>query len=488
MSSTLSIPTEILARIIELSSPRSLAAAPLVSRQWNRASRILLPTLGLKARLKLHVLQPERRSNDQTSQRADAPPSWLVGVQNIRLLPEFERGTVDRSTASPARAVLVAMTADVTINCPEFAALRLLDRIEAARTLSDGIRTAIRPAVRLPTDDLNISLSVAMLHVTEDNGTALLHEALPENSAALDKALNLCRLLRVPHIQLDRISYLLWFSSTPPLRGAPLPSVTEVSLVDTDNEWVEEARWAYDSEIHSVMAAFASEKFPFPNAKRLATPHGELQVTPSNNLRFLRLSRSTVLHMLTPSALQRTTAFVSDLTNDPRFFVNSLPPSLKEFGAISLVLGMWAIPDHPYLTVLSSLPATVHTVHATIHFSYLFYAASLPLLDLFTQFSTLLPAPTRRLILTITGADPPRVDILATARKLWRALVEIAKRVIVDVRIDQRPGSDYWVKEVGLYASWKEELDELVAVKVLKAGTVILCRPKRANGLYSAAF
>ncbi|KXS11417.1 hypothetical protein M427DRAFT_505296, partial [Gonapodya prolifera JEL478] len=131
-----SIPTELLARIIELSTPSSLAATALVSRSWNRAVRTLIATLGLKMRLKLHFLEPERRNNIQSSQRPDASPSWLVGVQNTRFLPEFEREVL----AVPFhRAVLMAMVAEVTIDCRAFTALVLVDLSEATWSLSEDI-------------------------------------------------------------------------------------------------------------------------------------------------------------------------------------------------------------------------------------------------------------------------------------------------------------------------------------------------------------
>ncbi|KXS11421.1 hypothetical protein M427DRAFT_72903 [Gonapodya prolifera JEL478] len=472
------IPAELLAHIITLSSPSSLAAASLVSRSWNRAARTIIPTLGLKVRLKLHFLEPER-SDSRASQRTDVSAVWLVGDQNTRFLPEFERGA-NVATASPPRVVLVAMAAEIIINCREFAALRMRDPSEARQILSDGIRTRVRPAGRLPTDGLNICFSGAMLQVmnnADENVTALSLEALPERSAALDKALNLCRLLQIHHIQFDRISYVLWSNSAPPFRGASLPSVTEVSFVNSNNQPHRGAGlWADDFEIASAMETFASQKLPFPNAKRFTTPYGELQVPPSNNFRFLNLSRTTVLHLLPPSVRQRTTSFVSSRINEDQFTVNSLLPNLEEFGTISLALGrMWSTSDHPSIAVLASLPATVHTVHATIPFAHLLYAAS-SLFDLFAYFSTLLPPPTRHLILTIAGAGPTQEDMRPTGRKFLRALVEISKRVVVEVRIEGGSG-DVPVDDIRI--NWKRQLVGLEVAGVLSSGAVMIDWSKR---------
>ncbi|KXS11416.1 hypothetical protein M427DRAFT_60665 [Gonapodya prolifera JEL478] len=60
-----------------------------------------------------------------------------------------------------------------------------------------------------------------------EKDNVLLDEALPENTASLDKALDMCRLIhnQIHHIQFDRISYVLWSESGPPFRGSPFVAV-----------------------------------------------------------------------------------------------------------------------------------------------------------------------------------------------------------------------------------------------------------------------
>ncbi|KXS11413.1 hypothetical protein M427DRAFT_60661 [Gonapodya prolifera JEL478] len=481
MATTPSVPTEILARILELSLPSSLAAASLVSWSWNRAAQTLIPTLGLRARLKLHFLRPDRPSNDHTLQRTDASPSWLLGIQSTRFLPDFEREVL--SIPSP-RAVLMAMAADVIIDCRAFTALGLLEPSVAVWTLSEGIRLSLPRSHLSGPDALNICLSAVMFQVMSsgpENDDALLDEVLQANNAALHKALDLCRLLRVPHIQFDRLSYLSWSKSTPPFRGIDLlPAVTEVSFVSCKDQQLDVASIWGDGEISLAISLFTLEVFPFPNTKRLLSPYGELHITPCKNLRFLRLNRTTatkILNLLHPWPRKNTTTFVSDHIDMAQFPVDVLPPKLEEFGTISLELGMTWTPDQPYIGLLSALPTSVHTLHAKMHLADLHHATTVPLLDLFTQFSTMLPPGTRRLILTITGAGPRQENMRPTGRKLLCALVEIAKRVVVEVRLERGAGDR--LEEVELHASWKKQLNELVAAEVLKSGSVILDRPKR---------
>ncbi|KXS11414.1 hypothetical protein M427DRAFT_60663 [Gonapodya prolifera JEL478] len=470
MATVPSIPTELLARIIELSSPSSLAAASLVSRQWNSAAQTLLPTLALKAQLKLRFEHQQRRGN-QTSQQVDASPSWLLGVQNIRCLPEFERGT-GMSTPQP-RALLVAMDAEVTIDCLQLSALGALDATEAWSSLTDRIRT------RVPTG-FAICLSLAAFQFTNNS---LPLQRRPANSVALEKALDLCRLLQVPHIQFDRIIYALWSELTPPYRGAFLPAVTNISLrTHKDRRAQNVASVWSDTDIALAITAFTSQRLPFPNAKRLSAFEFEVQLSPSNHVWFRRLhltARRSCLDILTQPVRQKTTIFISFDTDITHYSLMSTFPNLEVFGTILLQLGMWTS-DTPYRDLLSTLPATLHTLHATLELTYLHYAASFSLLDMFTQFSTLLPTATQRLFLTVrTASGPPPEDTCPTGRKLWRAMVEIAKRVVVEVRI-KRDGD--WVEKAGLLVCWNEQLDELVAEEVIKRGTVIFDRSKLDYG------
>ncbi|KXS11412.1 hypothetical protein M427DRAFT_35795 [Gonapodya prolifera JEL478] len=472
MAAMRSLPTEILAHIIELSSPSTLAAASLVSRQWNSAAQTVLATLAIKVYLKLLFLGPEHSTN-QSSQRVNASPSWVLGVENSPILPEFGGETL---STLPPRVLLVVMASEVTIDCRQLSALSLFDPTEVASSLADRIRAALPD--RIPSG-LNICFSVATFQfMNNDSGNDIIFssDALPKNIAALETALDLCRNLCIPHIQLDRISYILLYVSTPPRRGALLPSVAQVSLVGSDNQWDINSKWN-DREMAHAISAFTSQRLSFPNAKQLTAPHIEVQISPANHFLFLRsyLDTNAILDPLTPSVRQKTTTFISADNNQVQFPVNSLLPNLEVFGTIPLALGLWKYSD-PHRTLLSSLPATVHTLHATLHIMHLFYAAAFSLSDLFTQFSTLLPPGTQRLVLTVrTAAGPPQEDVRLTGRKLWLAMVEIAKRVTTEVRIE-RAGD--WVEEARLHVCWKEQLDELVAAGVIKYGTVMLDRSK----------
>ncbi|KXS11411.1 hypothetical protein M427DRAFT_35794 [Gonapodya prolifera JEL478] len=463
MTTAPSIPTEILARIIELTfSPRSLAAASLVSRQWNSALQTVICTLALKAHLTLWFLGPKLCDN-QTSKTADTVPSVVFGVENTRVLPEFEKATL--YTPSP-RTVLVTMTTDVNVNGHELFALEPFEPAEAVRKIKNGIRARI--PVIVP-GAMNFYFSVATFQFMDSMGENVLRTKI----ASLEKALDLSRHLSIPHIQFNAASYILWSKSTPPFGGAILPAVREMTLVST---WAEEDLWR-------AIVPFTLQLLPFPNAKQLIAPHDEVRLSPSNLFRFRRtwLSSGTIAAILTPSVRERTATFITIAGDQAKYNVTRLFRNLEEFGTIPLCHGMFQLSDR-HRDVIGSLPTSLHTILTTLDLFHLWFTSLSDLRDLFRQFSNSLPQATRRVIITITGAGPPRADISrATGRKLWRALVEITKRAVVEVSIDAPSEGTFNIDIV--HESWKEQLGELVAAGELKGGTVILDTSGRGNGL-----